>query len=287
MRGSSRLARDGSAWERAIAHVAGRAEGGPVDDPPPVTLHFHPDRLVGGIPVIDAMVRDGLYRSQFETGTSNGGLTAHPGGDRWRWESRIFAGAYDHAAAEQRPKYGSLNFRRRAVGGSPRFGSCHVRLSPAVLERTTFCHPDSVFEPTDFGVAQRLSALIDTARADRRDPLDDYIEAHVHGPLDLARDVEAIVLDPSYRGTNVERAATGLACRIEWHPGFSLRTEELRRHPDYRGQQYVDLGLSLAEHGRLTPRTLGDAARTGHHDQQALKRVWHYVARFGNLDPAA
>ncbi|WP_425584256.1 hypothetical protein [Streptosporangium album] len=31
--------------------------------------------------------------SQFVTGTGNGGLTAHPGGDRWRWESRIFARA--------------------------------------------------------------------------------------------------------------------------------------------------------------------------------------------------
>jgi hypothetical protein len=64
-----------------------------------------------------------VYRSQFETGTSNGGLTAHPGGDRWSWESRIFAGAYDDAPSAERPKYGSLNFPRRATGGAPRFGS--------------------------------------------------------------------------------------------------------------------------------------------------------------------
>jgi hypothetical protein len=41
------------------------------------------------------MARDGVYRSQFETRVSNGGLTAYPGGDRWRWESRIFGAAYD------------------------------------------------------------------------------------------------------------------------------------------------------------------------------------------------
>jgi Protein of unknown function (DUF3626) len=44
-----------------------------------VTLNFHPDRRMGDLPVLEAIARDGLSRSQFETGISNGGLTAHPG----------------------------------------------------------------------------------------------------------------------------------------------------------------------------------------------------------------
>jgi hypothetical protein len=44
-----------------------------------VTLNFHPDRLSGGLLVLEAIGRDGVYRSQFETGTSNGGLTAYRG----------------------------------------------------------------------------------------------------------------------------------------------------------------------------------------------------------------
>ncbi|MGW4476241.1 hypothetical protein [Nonomuraea sp. NPDC004354] len=28
-------------------------------------------------------------------------MTAHPGGDRWLWESRSFGGAYDEAPARQ------------------------------------------------------------------------------------------------------------------------------------------------------------------------------------------
>lgn len=70
------------AAQRAIAHVAARSSGGPVDPDLRVTLNFHPDRLVsmGGLLVLEAMGRDGRYRSQFETGTSNGGLTAYPGG---------------------------------------------------------------------------------------------------------------------------------------------------------------------------------------------------------------
>jgi hypothetical protein len=268
--------------EKAIAHVAALAEGGPGDPSWRVTLHFHPDRLVAGVPILEAMARDGVYRSQFETGTSNGGLTAHPGGDRWRWESRIFAAAYDDGPAAGRPKYGSLNFRERLAGGSPRFGSAYLRLAAHSLARTTFCYPDSFLEPEHFGVVSRLSALVALAEADDKEPLDDYIEAHVHGVVDPARDAEALVLDPSYRDTDIAAAARRLGCPVEWHGGFTLTTTELRRHPGYRGQEFVDLGVSLARDGRLDPGILGDASRTGRYDEQALKRVWHYLARFGS-----
>lgn len=269
---------------RAIAHVTASATGGPMDPSLRVTLHFHPDRLVAEMPILERMARDGVYRSQFETGTSNGGLTAHPGGERRRWESRIFAGAYDEVPAACRPKYGSVNLRRRLIGGSPRFGSAHLRLARHVLARTTFCYPDSVFEPRHFGVASRFSTLVALAEADDRDPLDAYIEAHVHGVVDLGRDVEALVLDPCYRGTPVEAAARRLFCPVEWHGGFALTTDELRTRPDYRGSEYVRLGVSLARDGRVDPRIIGDASRTGDYEDQALKRVWHYVARFGSAE---
>jgi Protein of unknown function (DUF3626) len=273
--------------DKAIAHVAELAAGEPADPSWRVTLHFHPDRLVAGVPILQLMARDGMYRSQFETGTSNGGLTAHPGGDRWRWESRIFAAAYDNGPAADRPKYGSLNFRRRLAGGSPRFGSAYLRLAAHTLTRTTFCYPDSVFKPVHFGVVSRLSTLVALAEADHKDPLDDYIEAHVHGVVDLTRDAEALVLDPCYSNTPAEAAARRLACPVEWHGGFTLTTAELRRHPGYRGQEFVDLGVSLARNGRLDPRVLGDASRTGRYDEQALKRVWHYVASFGSPEMRA
>lgn len=270
------------AQERAIAHVTALAAGEPADPSWRVTLHFHPDRLVGGSQILQAMTKDGAYRSQFETGTSNGGLTAYPGGDRWRWESRIFAAAYDSGPAVSRPKYGALNFRGRLVGGSPRFGSAYLRLAAHTLARTTFCYPDSFFEPGHFGIVSRLSALVALAEADDTDPLDDYIEAQVHGIIDLSGDVEALVLDPCYRGTTVESAARCLPCPVRWHGGFTLAAAQLHRHRGYRGQEFASLGVSLARDGRLDARIIGDAARTGRYDEQALKRVWHYVARFGN-----
>lgn len=245
-----------------------------------MTLNFHPDRAVGDMAILHRLAEDGCYYPQFVTNTSNGGLTAHAGGDRWNWESRIFAGAYDDAPVRARPVYGALNFRRRPTGGAPRFGSAHFRLTADSLRRTTFCYPDSVFEPSAFGTATAMS-LIQPAEMDSKDVLDDYIEAHVHGPVALSRDIEALVLDPSYRGTAVETDARRLPCPVEWHPGFRLAVQEMRRLPEYRGQEFVDLGEELAAGGDLDPRIIGDAVRTGRFDPQAVKKVWHYVARFG------
>jgi hypothetical protein len=265
---------------KALRHVAAMSAGAPVDASLRITLNFHPDRLTAGRPVLQALAHEGSYLSQFVTGTSNGGLSAYRGGDRWRWEHRMFAGAYDEALGHLRPVYGALNFRQKPVGAAPRFGSAYLRLTASALGRATFCYPDSHLEPTAFAVAERMS-LIEVALADDQDELDDYIEAQVHGPVRLDRDVEALVLDPSYRGTDVETAARRVPCRLEWHPGFRLSVAELRRHPDYRGSRYVDLGVAVAVDGELTPRVIGDAARSGRYDEQDLKRVWHYLARFG------
>ncbi|MBT2416787.1 DUF3626 domain-containing protein [Streptomyces sp. ISL-22] len=264
----------------ALRHVAASSTGPALDPDVSITLNFHPDRLVHGVPILRALAEDGAYHSQFVTGTSNGGLTAHPGGDRWRWESRIFGGVYDDAAPHERPVYGALNFRRQVVGAAPRFGSSHFRLTGAALARATFCYPDSAAEPADFGVAAGMH-LVALAEADEQDALNDYIEAQVHGGVDLARDVAAVVLDACYRGTPVERAARLLPCPVEWHPGYRLTVPELRRHADYRGQKYADLGARIAEDGRIDPRVIGDAARTGRYELQDLKMVWHTLARFG------
>ncbi|WP_454056460.1 DUF3626 domain-containing protein [Cupriavidus sp. Marseille-Q8015] len=296
---SSWLPPPASPQQRAIAHVAARSVGPPLASDLPVTLNFHPDRMVGGVPILQALAAHGVYRSQFETGTSNGGLTAYPGGDRWVWESRIFGGAYDGVPAEARPKYGALNYRRRATGAAPRFGSAHLRLRPEVLARCTFCYPDSVFAPEHFGVSARMSLIArawevsggsdsdtdsDTDSDPGSDRLDDYIEAHVHGPIRLADDVEALVLDPCYRGTPIAAQAQRLPCALEWHPGFRAAVDTLAQYPGYRGSGYVDLARRIARDGWLDPACIGAAATAAKHahEAEALKKVWHYLARYGD-----
>ncbi|MBP2050193.1 hypothetical protein J2Z21_003129 [Streptomyces griseochromogenes] len=214
---------------RAVNHVAAGASGPPLDPDARITLNFHPDRLSAGVPILDAPARDGAYHSQFVTGTSDGGLTAHPGGDRRRRESRIFGGAHDDADPAERPVYGALNFRRRTVGAAPRFGSSHLRLTGPALTRATFCYPDSAAEPTDFGVASAMP-LVALAEADERDALDDCIEGHAHGGVLLDRDVEALVLDASYRGTP-ETAARRLSLPSHGTPVTGSRSRNCAATP--------------------------------------------------------
>jgi hypothetical protein len=258
-----------------------------------VTLNFHPDRLREGATVLEWLARDGCYRSQFETGTSNGGLTAHPGGARWAWEQRIFGHAYDDAPAGERPKYGALDHRHRDIGAAPRFGSAHLRLAGHVLDRTTFCFPDSVFEPTALATAERFDLfgmvalydareLTDEVEATEGGVLDDYVEAHVHGTVEIASDVEALVLDPCYRGSPVERQAEAIGVPVEWHRGRRLHVETLARHPAFRGPDIVAVGRRVAEDDVLDAATIGRAVLRRTEDPQDLKKVWHHVARFGS-----
>jgi hypothetical protein len=268
---------------QALTHVAARSSGPPIDPSLRISVHFHPDRLHRGEHLLEVLADEGVLRAQFETGTSNGGLTAYVGGDRWKWESRIFGAAYDSADAGERPKYGALNFRRRLCGGSVRFGSAHFRLTADALQRATFCYPDSFFEPCDFGVAARMG-LIELARAHEGDALDDYIEAQVHGPVRLDQDVEALVLDPSFKNTEFEERARKLPCPVEWHLGFEARIEDILANAYYRGDEYAALCVALARDGKLDAAMIGQASRSGNFDEQALKRAWHYVARFGSRE---
>ncbi len=266
----------------ALAHVRGLAPSGGQNVAWPVTLNFHPDVFVDGVSVIEHLARDGVYRSQFETGTSNGGLSAHPGGERWAWESRIFGRAYDEATPALRPKYGALNHCLKPAGGSPRFGSCHLRLRRHVLSRTTFCYPDSHLEPQDFGIGSvdALIALADENRLDLDPVLDTYVEAHVHGVLRVSEDVEAIVLDPSYRGTAVEEAACGLGILVDWTSGFRLPIDRQQDCERFRGPEAAEALTRIAVHGVVTPAILGSARADGLKDRTA-KRLWHCMVRYG------
>ncbi|NNU27097.1 DUF3626 domain-containing protein [Isoptericola sediminis] len=271
-------------WRSAVEHVRDRAAGGPLPADARVVLHFHPDAPAGRGSVLETVAREGVYRSQFETRTSNGGLTAFPGGDRWRWESRIFGGVYDDAPPAARPRYGALLLDGDPYGAAPRFGSSYLRLGPGVLERTTLCYPDSAHTPDDFGTRDRSGLTAMLRSHPRRDPLDRYVEAHVHGEVRVDRDLEAVVLDPSYRGTAVAAAAERLGCAVEWHPGYrALPTAFDER---YRGPEPVRLAESVAAEGELTPALLGPWRGADGVDPQTLKQVWHLLARYGRLSGA-
>lgn len=268
--------------EQAIENIRRKSQGIDSSMPSAVTINFHPDRFTAEKkPILQAIAEDGYLKSQFETGTSNGGLTAYVGGERWLWEQRVFDGAYDDASNSLRPKYGALNFRNYETGASPRFGSSYFQLKSNVSARTTFCYPDSYFEPEDFAVFNRVNPLIEKALASNSDLLDDYIEAHIHGEISVKDDIECLVLDPIFRASSIEQHALNLGVPVKWHNGYELSLEEMSRYPDYRGYEYIELAKELAQNGRINAKILGLAVTKLGYDEQEVKKVWHYLARFG------
>ncbi len=273
-------------FERALEHVRAMAvEPGPTNHAP-ITLNFHPDLVANGALVIGTIANDGTIRSQFETRTSSGSVTAFPGGERWEWESRIFGGAYDDLDPSHRPKYASVNHTSDPYGGAPRFGSAYFRLKPHIRARTTYCYPDSHLHPKSFAV-EDPGSLVTFAKAnpDALDAwLDNYIEAHIHGPLLVADDVEALVLDPSFKGTEVEDHAARLDCPVEWHQGFCLGAELFSACETYRGASVADAIARLCDGKPIRPSDLS-RARANLLDYQMAKWVWHCLARFGRAVP--
>lgn len=299
-----------------------------------VVLHFHPDRLmVNGQSVADALLHTGVYRNQFETGISNGGLTAFPGGDRDEWEKRLFGGAYQqaHVTAAERPKYGALDLMNYADGAAPRFGSCYFRLRQAVSQWCSFTNKDSVYAPEVFGTIDELTGIIAalvaevetngetlgakgltvadllTRFATIANPpvrcatnygrtLDDYVEAQVHGPVVLGVDVERLVADPSFQGTETGETLALLCARyaieLDWHGGFQLHPSAVPS--EFRGPQIPLLARRIAGDRLLSAALIGEAAvalvrqperwqdwGTPAETRQQLKQLWHVLAYYG------
>ena len=71
---------------------------------------------------------------------------------------------------------------------------------------------------------------------------------------------------------------------MRWHSGFALTVARLDDEEvvAYRGSAAVALARVAADGAEvLTPAVVGVLRAAGTHDLQAVKYVWHLVARFG------
>ncbi len=148
-------------------------------------------------------------------------------------------------------------------GPCPRFGSCYFLLKPEVLRRSTFSYMDSHRNPPEKGTLDafddilaallaesferdfalgitsiRPKKLIDHLKSSIGKPFDDpsprlpdrnldyYIEAQVHGAIHLRDDVDILVADPSFKGTDtgtsLERICKVFDIDLYWHCGFMM-----------------------------------------------------------------
>jgi hypothetical protein len=300
-----------------------------------VCLHFHPDRLdPENLSVASALFQQGIYKSQFETMLSSGSVSAVPGGERDLWEKQIYGSAYhvEDSAISERPRYGALDLMRHAFGPAPRFGSCYFILKPHVTKNCTFTYLDSHHNPDekgtldefddilaalfteaftrDFALGEEnlsvprlidlLNGLGDIYKAPSHFPIkrnfDHYIEAQIHSIISLSDDVEFLVADPSFKGTDVgqtlEEICKKFGIVLFWHEGFGLKLNEVPTN--FRGPTLPSLAKRVATKEYLDAAMIGEAAKSlrnnpelwsdrGSYKEvlQELKLLWHVLLKFG------
>lgn len=219
----------------------------------PITINFHPDRFSNNCKtVIENLFEQGQYHGQFRTGTTNGGKSAHIGGDRFLWEQRLFYDAYPQCSID-RPKYGALNLFKYIDGASTRFGSCFFVLKHEVINRCTFAYGDSSTNPTTLCTSDTfvgvLSGLLEDVQKNGRllnqvvssmqealaillypynklknigRNLDYCIETHIHGDVLLGKDVDSFYVDGSFQQTPLAKQAEVLCKKygipLKWIP---------------------------------------------------------------------
>jgi hypothetical protein len=266
-------------------------------------------------------------------------LTAVTGGERDLWEQSLFGAAYATASVSERPTYGALHVVGHADGPSPRFGSCYLLLRPEVCARATYSWGDSYRQPRHVGtldafdailvawfervnelgqalgcdddLASLLAVLMDPSwsmpvpeKGTQGRVLDEYVEAQVHGDVLFERDVESVVVDPSFDGTETgERLATlAESCGFALHRHLGFLMDVAHVPSDFRGPRMPALARRIASAFGSMPDTfdaaaIGRAAAELHHQPwrwadwdgeaetlQHLKQLWHVLVRFG--DPA-
>jgi hypothetical protein len=307
-----------------------------IQDTACVALHFHPDRIVkNNITIAESLLYDGCYRNQFDTNFSNGHLESMPGGPRDIWETYMFNISYEYGKTnpEDRPKYGSLDLMRSPGGPSPRFGSCYFILHPRLSKRSTFTYLDSHRKPRERGTLevfdQILAALLSECferdyalgrthikpvqltrlirdrlsvkyeNLDRKFPstnLDHYVEAHVHGKIELKSDVLILVADPSFRDTEIGEILKTLSekfgIKLLWHRGYKLHVSQVPR--DFRGPCMPFLANLISNEGFIDAATLGRAAAKAMNitpsntklkssfTLQDIKYLWHILVKYGS-----
>ena len=126
--------------------------------------------------------------------------------------------------------------------------------------------------------------------------LDSFIEAQIHGPIDLETDVRGLVADPAFRGGAIGDALDELSARfgwpLSWHPGFVLPVGDVPAH--FRGYALTDLAARAARGGLLDAAAIGEAANAADRDparwrngdsldemRTRFRRLWHALVLYG------
>lgn len=220
---------------------------------------------------------------------------------------------------------------RNLDGPSSRFRSCFFILKPEVLLRSSFTYGSSHLNLAEKGtiddldavlaalldesfsqefalgvsgirppeLVQRITGLISKNGMDARVSrnLDHFIATQVHGPVRLALDVEELVVDPSFKGTqtwqDLEEISELYKFPLRNYPGFDMNAANVPS--DFRGPTMPPLAARITSStgGLLDAKTIGSAVRQLHEELtsssdetvyaeslQDMKLLWHVLVRY-------
>lgn len=172
--------------------------------------------------VLQFFVKDTHYRNQFETSRSNGTLDNNV---RVQWEDRMFDNIYHSSTGFDRVKYGVLNFMNDPMGvrSCYGYGNSYLLLRNVRL-RTTFADCDTGSNHAILGSCEFyghiLNKLTDSEMKDLHKVATGthlcvsnaahhttYKEVQIHGPIRFDRDVKALMVNPSHKGSQTEEMA--------------------------------------------------------------------------------
>ena len=127
--------------------------------------------------------------------------------------------------------------------------------------------------------------------------LDTQIEAQIHGPIELHKDVELLVADPAFAPAQTGELLRQLAPRcgfaLQWHCGFRLRVADVP--DDFRGPEMPRLARRIAgDDATLDAAVIGAAEASLHREPelwrdwgshaevlQLFKQLWHVLVHYG------
>lgn len=186
-------------FEQVLLYIRDRA---------PIIIHVNLDGITR------FLCKDTHYRNCFEVGRMNSGVGINCS-SRVRWENRMFNNIYNNSSPYERVKYGVLNALNDPYGvkACSGYGDSYLELKLVRL-RTSFaphdtannckiasceyyCHVLNKYSDAE------LQALIAVAM-NRKSYINSsiikvYKEIQIHGPIQLNRHVQRLMVNPKYR----------------------------------------------------------------------------------------
>lgn len=182
------------------------------------------------------LCNDTHYRNLFETNIS-GGSTSIPG--RSAWEDTLFNKIYNTSTAHyERVKYGAINITNNPKGitACTGYGKSYFLLKDTCKKRTTFVFGDSSKQDIHIATFRHFNSVLYYINNNLLREIvqiankkceystlnySPYIEAQIHGPVQLNRDIEALFVNKVHQNNNnicklLDRFSSRHICPYYW-----------------------------------------------------------------------